>query len=102
MTEMIDRVKRSRLPYSVIGRKPCDKRQEWFIDDPDGLPAGEFVAGPFVSEAEADDALETMNVRAALEAMREPTEAMIVAGCRHENMGDMAGRWRAMVDEALR
>ena len=29
---------------------------------------------------------------------REPTEAMVLAGVHHENMGDMAGRWRAMVD----
>lgn len=29
-------------------------------------------------------------------APEEPTEAMVVAGCRHENMGDMAGRYKAM------
>lgn len=27
----------------------------------------------------------------------EPTEEMVVAGCRHENMGDMAGRYKAML-----
>ena len=31
---------------------------------------------------------------------REPTEEMVVAGCRHENMGDMAGRWKAMINAA--
>lgn len=41
-------------------------------------------------------------MRAAIEAMREATEAMVVAGCRHENMGDMAGRWQAMIDAALK
>lgn len=39
--------------------------------------------------------------RAGIEAMREPTEVMVVAGVRHENMGDMAGRWKAMIDVAL-
>jgi hypothetical protein len=37
----------------------------------------------------------------AVSAMREPTEAMVLAGAHHENTGDMAGRWRAMVDVAL-
>lgn len=31
---------------------------------------------------------------------REPTEAMVIAGCRHENMGDMAGRYKAMIAAA--
>jgi hypothetical protein len=38
---------------------------------------------------------------AALKAMREPTEAMVVAGVHHDNMGDMAGRWQAMIDAAI-
>lgn len=37
----------------------------------------------------------------AIEAMREPTSEMVIAGCRHENFGDMAGRWHAMIDAAL-
>lgn len=36
-----------------------------------------------------------------LVAMLEPTESMVVAGVRHENMGDMAGRWKAMIEAAL-
>jgi len=39
--------------------------------------------------------------RAAIAAMREPTEIMILAGVHHENMGNMAGRWQAMIDAAL-
>ena len=27
----------------------------------------------------------------------EPTEEMVIAGCRHEEMGDMAGRYKAML-----
>ncbi len=30
----------------------------------------------------------------------EATEEMVVAGCRHENMGDMAGRYHAMLAAA--
>lgn len=37
----------------------------------------------------------------AIEAMRKATDVMVIAGCRHENMGDMAGRWSAMIDAAL-
>src|SRR5690606_205253 len=39
--------------------------------------------------------------RWAIEAMREPTEEMVLAGVHHDNIGDMAGRWRAMIDAAL-
>lgn len=39
--------------------------------------------------------------RAAITAMREPTDGMVIAGCHHENLGDMAGRWQAMIDKAL-
>ena len=39
--------------------------------------------------------------RMGVEAMREPTEEMVIAGCHHENIGDMAGRWAAMIDAAL-
>lgn len=41
-------------------------------------------------------------MRAAILTLREPSEEMVIAGCRHENMGDMAGRWSAMIDEAVR
>jgi hypothetical protein len=44
----------------------------------------------------------TESARKVLEEMREPTFAMVVAGCQHEHMGDMAGRWKAMIDEALK
>lgn len=38
--------------------------------------------------------------RAAIEAMREPTEAMIKAGLQHEAI-DLASEYRAMINEAL-
>ena len=41
--------------------------------------------------------------RAAIEAMREPTEALQAAGAhRRENRKPVADIWRAMIDEALR
>lgn len=40
--------------------------------------------------------------RLILQAMREPTEPMILAGVHYDNMGDMAGRWRAMIDAAIK
>lgn len=50
--------------------------------------------------------------RAAIEAMREPTEAMLEAGCRAHPEGDYNGgtmligiieaEWSAMVDAALK
>ncbi|MBC8741854.1 hypothetical protein F6X40_35490 [Paraburkholderia sp. UCT31] len=32
----------------------------------------------------------------------EPTEEMVATGCRHENMGDMTGRYQAMLAVAPR
>lgn len=48
----------------------------------------------------AKDSWRKAAVRVLL-AMLEPTESMVVAGVRHENMGDMAGRWKAMIEAAL-
>ena len=46
------------------------------------------------------------NARAAIAAMREPTESMVVAGEDHIGGdlidGDSAWVWQAMVDEALK
>jgi len=39
--------------------------------------------------------------RAAIEAMREPTEAMINAGDRTDHDVEATMVWRAMIDEAL-
>lgn len=39
-------------------------------------------------------------MRAAIEAMREPTDAMIDAGTPHLSIAEHA--WRAMIDEALK
>ncbi len=40
--------------------------------------------------------------RAAIEAMREPTEAMVDAGWADATAEDAIGVWRAMIDEALK
>ncbi len=39
--------------------------------------------------------------RAAIEAMREPTEAMLIEGC-HGSHVTQEDSWRAMIDEALK
>lgn len=53
---------------------------------------------------EADDVRDM--ARAALAAMREPTEAMVVAALRADrgmnSPTTIAGDWRAMIDAALR
>lgn len=36
-----------------------------------------------------------------IEAMEKPTKAMILAGVHHDNLGDMEGRWMAMISAAL-
>lgn len=40
--------------------------------------------------------------RAAIEAMREPTEAMVKAAYGRERTGTERGNWRAMIDAALK
>jgi hypothetical protein len=39
--------------------------------------------------------------RAAIEAMKGPTEEMCVAGSQPEDLGDIAGRYDAMISAAL-
>lgn len=39
--------------------------------------------------------------RAAIEAMREPTDAMVDAAYGRERTGTERGNWRAMIDAAL-
>lgn len=56
---------------------------------------------PWSDVGENDRALWYALARIAITAMREPTEAMVVAGVHHENMGDMTGRWQAMINAAL-
>ena len=102
MSEMVERVKASRLPYSIIGRTSSDKRTtEWFIDDSENLPAGVFVSGPFNSQEEAEIALETIHARNAIAAMQKPTKAMIKASL---GLTPIAAEisWRAMMREALK
>lgn len=39
--------------------------------------------------------------RAAIEAMREPTERMLAAGMKEEGV-DLLSEWKAMIDDALK
>lgn len=56
-----------------------------------------------ISEARAEEKSDAYIARAAIQAMREPTEAMLLAGERAEELGDSPAykHWRAMIDAAL-
>lgn len=43
-----------------------------------------------------------IRARAAIEAMREPTEAMVYADTVKEWPSDACAAWKAMIDEALK
>lgn len=87
MNEMIERVARVIAP-EAFDRTAFDARADYFTKP------GDFEAGQERARAKA---------RAVIEAMREPTEAMMgalahVAGCIH--MPEPG--WRAAIDEALK
>lgn len=42
------------------------------------------------------------DARAAIQAMREPTKAMVLAGYDDGEPTDCAAHWRSMIDEALK
>jgi hypothetical protein len=106
MSEMVERVARAKLPYRVIGRNSgANNTPEYFVDW-DGLPAGKFVAGPFPTEEEAEWALDLLNARAVIEAMREPTanqERMMEAALSLSTPPTRRWRWiwQAMIDAEL-
>ena len=79
MSEMIERVARAL----------------WAVSDDSGEP------WPWNECPEAQKAGYRLHARAAVEATREPTEAMMLAAC-HAGNADMEASWRAAVDEALK
>ncbi len=60
-------------------------------DDPDDPGVWEYAAENYRALA-----------RAAIEAMREPTEAMIDAGAIYADCNGAHGAWQAMIDAALK
>lgn len=52
----------------------------------------------YLPEARAD--IEALDAAGYVIAPKEPTEEMLIAGVHHENMGDMAGRYKAMLAAA--
>lgn len=84
MSEMIERVARAVREEIVRQFRDAD-RAKW----PGGVHMYEEHVGPHLIAS------------AAIQAMRKPTEAMIGAGMR-ETDTDLAGEYRAMIDEALR
>lgn len=105
MSEYVERVARSLM--NVRARRPADPNGKHFpvlaMDrDFDDLPLDS-------TQGTADDEITQEAVlllaRAAIEAMREPTEAMLAATNREWD-GRMSfrstGAWQAMIDEALK
>lgn len=46
---------------------------------------------------EVPEVMKALDVAGYVIVPKEPTEEMIIAGVLHENMGDMAGRYKAML-----
>lgn len=94
-----------------VTRAICRSRNEYddhcvAVKQPDGqtsCPCGKWPAhmqsAPALTDAMLAAAAEPDEETGISWHMRpdEATESMAVAGCRHENMGDMAGRYRAML-----
>lgn len=68
-----------------------------------------LMDSPFVGDGGRDILSDIMDIcrsaaRAAIEAMREPTEAMVLAGCERDDGADRTnadGVYRAMINAAL-
>lgn len=108
MSEIVERVAvaidRASERYGVTSRR-SDGGDEWFVVD-ESLPCGEFAAGPFEKmwQAVAEEA--KIIARAAIEAMREPTQRMAglaVWEAMHIDESKLAlYYWKAFIDEALK
>jgi hypothetical protein len=98
---MVERVERALRTYAVrIWGAPhlhaIVRSDDW--DNP--------IKSGFASIVDAHNEAAAMNARAAIEAMREPTDEMEVAGTEQwlceAAMEDRSGaNWRAMIDAAL-
>jgi hypothetical protein len=97
MSGMVERVARAAyLEYS--GSDPESEYAWWYGKD-EGQPY-DWRKEADRTSVEAEGFLRC--ARAAIAAMREPTEAMIEAGrVRGLDDGGVEGRWRAMIDAEL-
>jgi hypothetical protein len=82
MSEMVERVARAIFPEA----------EDYTWDD--------FANAPNGSAERITASVYRMRARAAIEAMREPTEAMVHAGMSEEGT-DLPSEYRAMIDAAL-
>ncbi len=69
MSEMVERVAKAINLKNYVWRR----REQWFVAN-DDLPPGQYVAGPFETPEAAVHETLKLQARAALEAMREPTQ----------------------------
>ena len=82
MSEMVERVARAiATADEQNGAAPYEALEQM----------GKHVMGPLFDRA-----------RAAIEAMRIPTDAMVEAGWAESHDENAAGTWRDMIDEALK
>lgn len=87
MSEMVERVARALCRERSMPACSCKR------------DAGECKAPTYV----LDECGRLRQARAAIAAIREPTEAMIRSGfSRSEDMHDQAAVFRAMIDEAMK
>lgn len=78
------------------------RKSYWACED----GADEPHTGPFKTVTEAKAACDRLNLLAALEALREPSEGMVAAGVHRARRDQipahvLATNWRAMIDAAI-
>lgn len=116
--QMIKRVakamRRAMERYKATSREGI-RGEEFFISD-DTLPCGRFAAGPFSTLADAAEVYTAILAREVIEAMREPTPAMVGIGAglcdlgfmpgvvetREDYAREIKGVWQSMIKEALK
>ena len=99
MSEMVERVAKAFQTFSVGGYD-----NHWNICRRD-TATGDFVEVVEVRSGSYADACiycNEMNARAAIAAMREPTEAMMEAGNPYADDNAVWRAWRAMIDITLK
>lgn len=103
MNEFLRRVSKAMQTYSV------ERQTDGTFAIEDGYRCA-LVSTGLTAADEPSDICDEMNARAAIAAMREPTDAMIAAGFDDPNLGvvwtaaitpeDRIAIWRAMIDAA--
>jgi hypothetical protein len=104
MSEMVERVRVALATFEVAAGGSRTETAEWSVR---GTDTGHATATGLTYD-EAKKLCGRLNARAAILAMREPTEAMVSAGRKHcrddqSNYGDAQATaiWKAMIDAGV-